>query len=73
MLKAVLIASVIAVSGPQYGPSDEMFDELKNAPSEEEANSTAMDIWAAWLESGSAAADLVMQRAVEAQSLGDLE
>ncbi|RIJ31916.1 tetratricopeptide repeat protein [Henriciella algicola] len=73
MLKALFIASVITASGPQYGPSDEMFDELKNAPSEEEASSTATDIWAAWLESGSAAADLVMQRAVEAQNLGDLE
>ena len=73
MLQAFLIASFIAVSGPQYGPSDEMFEELKTAPSEEEAMSTALDIWAAWMESGSAAADLVMERAVAAQSAGELE
>jgi|TARA_R100000501_G_C2600726_1_gene97854 tetratricopeptide (TPR) repeat protein len=73
MLKALFIASVISVSGPQYGPSDEMFEKLKTAPNEEAATSTALDIWAAWLESGSAAADLVMERAVEAQSMGELE
>ena len=73
MLKALFIAGLISVSGPSYGPSDEMFEELKNAPSEEAAHSTALDIWAAWLESGSAAADLVMERAVAAQSAGELE
>lgn len=73
MFKAFAIASFIFVSGPSFGPSDEMFEELKNAPTEEEATSVALDIWAAWMESGSAAADLVMERAVTAQSQGDLE
>ena len=73
MLKALALASVILASGPSYGPSDEMFEELKNAPSEQEATSIALDIWAAWMESGSAAADLVMERAVTAQSNGDIE
>lgn len=73
MLKALAIAGLIFVSGPDYGPSDEMFEELKTAPTEEEATSVALDIWAAWLESGSDAADLVMERAVTAQSQGELE
>ena len=73
MLKALALASVILASGPSYGPSDAMFEELKNAPSEQEATSIALDIWAAWMESGSAAADLVMERAVTAQSNGDIE
>ena len=73
MFKALAFTGIIFISGPSFGPSDEMFDELKNAPSEEEATSVALDIWASWMESGSAAADLVMERAVTAQSLGDLE
>lgn len=73
MYQAIALASVIFVSGPAFGPSDEMFEELKKAPTEEEATSAALDIWAAWMESGSAAADLVMERAVTAQSQGDLE
>ncbi|WP_300391559.1 tetratricopeptide repeat protein [Henriciella sp.] len=73
MFQAIALASVIFVAGPGYGPSDEMFEELKKAPTEEEATSVALDIWAAWMESGSAAADLVMERAVTAQSTGDLE
>ncbi|RIJ17814.1 tetratricopeptide repeat protein [Henriciella mobilis] len=73
MFQALALASIIFVSGPSFGPSDEMFEELKNAPTEEEATSVALDIWAAWMESGSAAADLVMERAVTAQSLGDLD
>lgn len=73
MFNALALASFIFVSGPSFGPSDEMFEELKSAPTEEEATSAALDIWAAWMESGSAAADLVMERAVTAQSQGELE
>ena len=73
MFKSLALASVIFVSGPSFGPSDEMFEELKQAPTEEEATSVALDIWAAWMESGSAAADLVMERAVTAQANGDLD
>lgn len=72
MLKALAFSGLLLVSAPDFGPSDEMFDELLNAPSEEEANDVALDIWASWLESGSDAADLVMERAVTAQALGDL-
>ncbi|MDJ0920053.1 MAG: tetratricopeptide repeat protein [Henriciella sp.] len=73
MIKALAFAGLILVSGPDFGPSDEMFETLRDAPTEEEANDTALDIWAAWMESGSAAADLVMERAVNAQAMGDLE
>ena len=73
MIKAIALAGLIFVSGPSFGPSDGMFEELKSAPTEDEAASTAADIWASWLESGSAAADLVMARGVEAQSNGELE
>jgi len=73
MLKALAVAGLILVSAPDFGPSDEMFEELKTAPSEEEANDIALDIWASWMESGSDAADLVMERAVRAQSFGELE
>ena len=73
MLKALAFAGLILVSGPDFGPSDEMFEELKTAPTEEEANDIALDIWASWMESGSHAADLIMERAVQAQAMGDLE
>ena len=72
MLKALAFAGILLVSSPDFGPSDEMFAELKTAPTEEEANDVALDIWASWMESGSAAADLVMERAVQAQAFGDL-
>ncbi len=52
-------------------PSDEMFDKLRNAPSESEANDRAMDIWASWMESGSATVDIAMERATAAQAAGD--
>ncbi len=73
MLKALALAGLILVSSPEYGPSDEMFADLLVAPTEEEANDTALDIWAAWMESGSDAADLVMERAVNAQAAGQLD
>ncbi|MEM9938709.1 MAG: tetratricopeptide repeat protein [Pseudomonadota bacterium] len=73
MIKELALAGLIFVSGPDFGPSDQMFEDLLTAPTEEEANDTALDIWAAWMESGSAAADLVMERAVNAQAMGDLE
>lgn len=73
MLKALATAFLIAVSGPAYGPPDAMFDRLLEAPSDEEAESVALDIWAAWMESGSATVDILMERAVAAQTIGDTE
>ena len=73
MFKALAFSGLLLISSPDFGPSDEMFEELKTAPSEEEANDIALDIWASWMESGSDAADLVMERAVQAQAFGDLD
>lgn len=73
MLKALAFTGILLVSGPDFGPSDKMFEELLIAPSEEEANDIALDIWASWMESGSDAADLIMERAVRAQAFGDYE
>ncbi len=73
MISHLFASLLIFASGPDFGPSDQMFDDLKQAETEEDANKTALDIWAAWMESGSDAADLVMQRAVNAQAMGDTE
>ena len=73
MLKALAFAGIILISNPDFGPSDQMFDDLQSAQSSEEAKDTALDIWAAWMESGSDAADLIMERAVNAQAAGRLE
>ena len=73
MFKALAFSGLLLISSPNAGPSVEMFDELKNAPTEEEANDIALDIWASWMKSGSDAADLIMERAVQAQAFGDLD
>ena len=73
MLKALAFAGLILIGGPDFGPPDHMFEDLLAAPTEEEANDTALDIWAAWMESGSDAADLVMERAVNAQAMGEAD
>ena len=45
-----------------------MFEKLRNAPSDSEANDVAMDIWASWMESGSPTVDVIMERGVDAQT-----
>lgn len=72
MIKAFLIAGLIFASGASHGPSDDMFDRLLQAPTESEADEVAQDIWAAWLESGSPTVDLLMERAVAAETAGDV-
>ncbi|MEL6209328.1 MAG: tetratricopeptide repeat protein [Pseudomonadota bacterium] len=67
MLKALAMLALLLAAGP----SDEMFDELKSAPTPEEAESVASDIWASWMESGSPTVDLLMERAVSAEQSGD--
>ncbi|MEO0466860.1 MAG: tetratricopeptide repeat protein [Pseudomonadota bacterium] len=71
MLKALALSLFLTVSGPDFGPPEQMFDRLLEAPSDEEAEQVALDIWAAWLESGSPTVDIVMERAVMAQARGD--
>lgn len=67
MLKALAIIALLVSAGP----SDEMFDELRNAETPEEAESVASDIWASWMESGSPTVDLLMERAVAAEQSAD--
>nr|WP_321359941.1 tetratricopeptide repeat protein [uncultured Hyphomonas sp.] len=73
MLRALLLALAFVTAGlPALAvPTDEMFEKLKTAPSASEANDAAQDIWASWMESGSATVDMIMQRGVEAQMVGD--
>ncbi|MEZ5997109.1 MAG: hypothetical protein R3B98_00245 [Hyphomonas sp.] len=73
MLRALFLSLLFGLAGLTAAamPTDEMFDKLKKAPSESEANDIAQDIWASWLESGSATVDMIMQRGVEAQAAGD--
>jgi tetratricopeptide (TPR) repeat protein len=73
MFKRLLLAALIFAGQAAAGPSDEMFEKLHNAPSESEANDVAQDIWASWMESGSPTVDMIMQRAVDAQTVGDYE
>jgi Flp pilus assembly protein TadD len=72
MWTSILFSSLILIQGADFGPSPDMFDELRSAETQEDADKAAKDIWDAWLESGSAAADLVMARAIEAQAQGDM-
>lgn len=72
MLKAIFLSISILTASFQTGPSDEMFAKLQDAPSESEAGDAAMDIWASWMESGSATVDIMMERGVTAQANGEL-
>lgn len=67
MIKALLTAAFLLVAGPP----DDMFDRLEEAPTDEEAEGIALDIWNGWLQSGSPTVDILMERAVAAQSIGD--
>ncbi len=52
---------------------DELLDRLAVAPDEEEANLLAEEIWARFLSSGSASVDLLLQRGMEVQAMGELD
>ena len=74
MLKHLLVAALIWIApAAQAAPTDEMFAKLKAATEEAEAADIAEDIWATWLESGSATVDLLMQRANMAVEAGELD
>ena len=70
MIKAILFATVILIGGQASGPTDEMFDDLLNAPNEREAERAAADISASWMESPSPTVDILMERAIDAQLHG---
>lgn len=74
MFKHLLIAALIwTAPAASAAPTEEMFSRLKAASEEAEASDIAADIWATWLESGSATVDLLMQRAVDAAAMEDNE
>ena len=73
MIRFLLLACLFLVGVAHAEPSDEMFEKLRNAPSDSEAHDVALDIWASWMESGSATVDVIMERAVDAQTAGDIE
>lgn len=73
-MRILLLALTLLFALPAAAlPTDEMFNKLKDAPSESEANDRAMDIWASWMESGSATVDIAMERGQAAQSTGDVD
>lgn len=74
-MKTLIIAafaSFIMASGTA-GPTDEMFAELKSAPSDVVAESLADDINESFRESGSATADILLERAMMAETIEDYE
>ena len=73
MLKPLILAALLLAGQASAAPSEEMFQKLHDAPSESEANDAAQDIWAAWMESGSPTVDMIMERAVDAQTVGEYD
>lgn len=72
-LKAFAILTFIFASAVQSGPSDELFDKLKNAEGERAIAMAEADIMNAWMDSGSPTVDLLMSRANDAVAIGDTE
>ena len=72
-LKAFALFAFIFASAVQSGPSDELFEKLKNAEGEREVALAESDILSAWMESGSPTVDLLMSRADTAMAQGDVE
>lgn len=52
---------------------DELFEKLAKTEDESDANLVAEEIWAVWLQSGSASIDYVLVRGSTAQKSGDLK
>ena len=52
---------------------DELFKRLKDETDAEDADLIAEEIWALWLDSGSASIDFVLRRGTAAQKRGDLK
>jgi tetratricopeptide (TPR) repeat protein len=72
MLKRLLLAALIWLAPAAHAaPTEEMFAKLKAATEAAEAADVAADIWATWMESGSATVDLLMQRTLEALEAED--
>jgi len=72
-LKAFALLTFIFASAVQSGPSDELFEKLKNAEGQREIAMAEADIMNAWMDSGSPTVDLLMSRADDAIAAGDTE
>jgi len=70
MISSLVAAASFFLAG---GPPDQLFDDLKNAPSPEAAQPIEEDIWTSWLEGDSAVVEVIMKRALEAQGAGNLD
>ena len=70
MISSLFAAASLFLAG---GPPDQLFDDLKNAPSPEAAQPIEEDIWTSWLEGDSAVVEVIMKRALEAQGAGNLD
>lgn len=68
-LASALVGLVLAAGSG--GPSDEMFDALRTAPAGPTSEQLAEDVAAALRESGSATADILLERAMAAQNVQD--
>ena len=73
LLKAFALFCFVFASAVQSGPSDELFEKLKNAEGEREIAMAEADVMNAWLDSGSPTVDLLMSRANDAMIAGDTE
>lgn len=67
-----LVAGIVLISG-EAGPSDQMYEELRTAPSAVVAQSVEDDIVSALMESGSPTADILLERALAAERAEELE
>jgi len=52
---------------------DKLFKRLKTETNAEDANLIAEDIWAVWLDSGSASVDFLLRRGTAAQKRGEIK
>lgn len=71
--KAFALFSFILASAVQSGPSEELFEKLKDAEGDAAIALAESDITSAWLDSGSPTVDLLMSRAEAATIAGDRE
>ena len=65
-------AGLVLAAGPA-GPSDDMFDALRTSPPGPAAEQMADDVAAALRESGSATADILLERAMAARNVQDFD
>lgn len=68
---AVLVLALVSAPGQAAESLDRLFERLRDAPDTPSAERVEQRIWQAWLQSGDAAADALMQRGLQAMDRGD--